>query len=155
MPLIFICAKQSLTLCPRPKRCAGSPPAPVRQSYPLPSPNGPRTHSAAPCHAPPTLGPLLGPSRRPRGQEQSACYLHDLGPLMALPSRRGASHVRVDLQNTRPFGSSVGPGGPPGARNGALALARCTFYLKMMFPLQRGAHFLIWQVMSTILGRQN
>ena len=142
MPLILICAKQSPTFSRRPKRGAGSPPAPVRQSYPLPSPNGPRSHSAPPWHAPPTLGPLLGPSRRPRGQEQSACYLHDLGPLMALPSRRGASHVRVDLQNTRPFGPPVGPGGAPGVRNGALALARCTSYLKMMLPLQHGAHFL-------------
>ena len=141
MLLILICAKQSLTFSRRAKRAAGSPPAPVRQSYPLPSPNGPRSHSAAPWSAPSTLGPLLGPSRRPRGQEQSACYLHDLGPLMALPSRRGASHVRVDLQNTRPFGPLVGPGGAPGVRNGALALARCTFHLKMMLPPQRGAHF--------------
>ena len=141
MLLILICAKQSFTFLRRAKCVAARPPAPVRQSYPLPSPNGPRTHFAAPWRVPSTLGPLLGPSRRPRGQEQSACYLHDLGPLMALPSRRGASHVRVDLQNTRPFGPLVGPGGAPGVRNGALALARCTFHLKMMLPPQRGAHF--------------
>ena len=141
MLLILICAKQSLTFHQPSKCVAGSNPAPVRQSYPLPNPNGPRTHSAAPCHALPTLGPLLGPSRRPRGQEQSACYLQDLDPLMALPSRRGASHVRVDLENIRPFGPPVGPCGAPGVRNGALASARCTFYLKMMLPPKRGAHF--------------
>jgi hypothetical protein len=127
----------------------------VRQNYPLPNPNRPRTHSAAPCHAAPTLGPLLGPSRRPRGQEQSACYLQDLGPLMALPSKLGASHVRVDLQNSKPFGPLVGSGGAPGAQNGALACARCTFHLKMMLPPQRGSHFFIGHVMRTILGHQN
>ena len=31
--------------------------------------------------------------------------------------------------------------GSPGVRNGVLALARRTFYLKMMLPPQRGAHF--------------
>ncbi len=60
---------------------------------------------------------------------------------MALSSRRGAPHVRVDLQNTKPFGSPVGPGGAPGVRNGALASARWTFYLKIMLTPPRGAHF--------------
>ena len=94
---------------------------------------------ALPCGA--DIRPSAVASRRPRGQEQSACYLHDLGPLMALPSRRGASHACVDLQNTTSVAPPVGPGGAPGVRNGALASARCTFYLKMMFPPQRGAHF--------------
>ena len=74
-------------------------------------------------------------------QEQSACYLHDLGPLMALPSRRGASHVRLERKKSIFLLPVAPPTGAPGTRRGALACARCTFVLRMVLSPQRGAHF--------------
>ncbi len=115
--------------------------APLRQTYALPSPNAGLTHSAAPGLALPALGPVPWSSRPPGIQEQSACSLHDLGPLMALPSRRGAPHVRLEQQKSifvwrrrlRPARRG---------RTAALSLgARCTFVLRMVLSPQRGAHF--------------
>ena len=91
----------------------------------------------------------------PRAGAIRVYFYYYLGPVMALPSRHGASHVPVDLQNTKPFGPPVGPGDAPGVRNGALASARCTFYLKMMLPPPRGAHLPHLASLEHHLGSSN
>ncbi len=69
------------------------PRAAMRQTFALPNPNPRRLQNRRQGHALRTLGRVPWPSRPPRIQKQSACYLQELGLLTALPSRRGAPHV--------------------------------------------------------------
>ncbi len=98
--LMVIFAQHFNTFRRRPKRVAAQRHAPLRQTCVLPSPNACRLQSRHQGHALRTLGHAQLSSRPPRIQEQSACYLQDLGLPMAFPPRRGVPHVHFIYENT-------------------------------------------------------
>ena len=153
----------------RPKCGAATPPASLRQTYPLPNPNRCSLRNRRACHAPPTLclprwlsGPL-------RIEVQSARQAQDLDPLRALSPARGAHFFLKTTLSPRCGAHFACPsrGGPhPGlaklrsrlravpnfSKNDTLASAACSFchprrsgalsgLSKMTLSLTRGAHF--------------
>lgn len=112
----------------------------MRQTYALPSPNAHRLQNRRWQCAPRTLDPAPRPSRPPRVEEQSACYLQHLGPLMALPSRRGASQVHFTFKSH----TFVGDGASGWRAVGAPWCSRLRavrMFGKTALSPRRGAHF--------------
>ena len=129
MHFILICAKQSLTFCRRPKCAAASPLAPLRQSYPLPSPNACRLQNRRWQCAPRTSGwPKMGFVECAPLQRQH--FRGSARTLLGLSPARGAHFDRewcsrrsaVLILLTYVVVSTIW-----GWQNGALACARCAF----------------------------
>ena len=130
----------------RSKRTAARRHAPLRQSYPLPSPNRCPLQNRRACHAAPTLCLPTWSSGPLRIEVQSAWQAQDLGPLRALSSARGARfcskpHSRLGAARILPPYLALGP--ILVWQNCALACARCPLFLKMTLSPRRRAHFAI------------
>ena len=130
MLLILICAKQSFTFRRRPKRAAASPLAPLRQSYPLPSPNACRLQNRRWQCAPRTSG---WPKMRFVGcaplQRQHFCG--SAGALLGLSPAPGAHFDKewcYRLSSVLILLTYVVMSTILGWQNGALACARCAFW---------------------------